>query len=81
MEEEEISTIQRQLVTSGHLGPGPGLREKRFGHVSWDSPSGMFLIGGLKTKKTSEPVKTDGMALWRRVFASYITQGKTAATN
>ena len=36
------------------------LREKRFGHVSWDRPSGVFLIGGYYSEETSELVKDDG---------------------
>ena len=36
------------------------LREKRFGHVSWATPSGMFLIGGYYSEETSELVKDDG---------------------
>ena len=36
------------------------LREKRFGHVSWDRPSGVFLIGGYYSEETSELVKDEG---------------------
>ena len=33
---------------------------KRFGHVSWLTKSGIYLIGGGYFKKTSELIKQDG---------------------
>ena len=36
------------------------LRQSRFGHGSWATASGVYLIGGWYSKKTSEKVKSDG---------------------
>ena len=36
------------------------LRERRSGHVSWATASGMYLIGGSYSLLTSEKVKLDG---------------------
>ena len=34
--------------------------ERRFGHVSWATGSGLYLIGGYYSGKTSELVKENG---------------------
>ena len=36
------------------------LRQERYGHVSWATASGVYLIGGWYSKRTSEKVKLDG---------------------
>ena len=36
------------------------LRQQRLGHVSWAMASGVYLIGGYKSPRTSEKVKLDG---------------------
>ena len=35
-------------------------RQKRGGHVSWATASGVYLIGGTISKRTTEKVKLDG---------------------
>ena len=42
------STFTGQWDTSHHLGV------PRFGHVSWDSPSGIIIIGGGEADQTTE---------------------------
>ena len=36
------------------------LRQKRGGHVSWATASGVYLIGGYDSRRTSEKVNLDG---------------------
>ena len=36
------------------------LRQRRYEHVSWATASGVYLIGGRYSKRTSEKVKLDG---------------------
>ena len=36
------------------------LRQERYHHVSWATASGVYLIGGFKSPRTSERVKLDG---------------------
>ena len=36
------------------------LRQKRYEHASWATASGVYLIGGLDSLRTSEKVKLDG---------------------
>ena len=36
------------------------LRQTRYGHVSWATASGVYLIGGHYSRRTSEKVKEDG---------------------
>ena len=32
----------------------------RWGHVSWDSPSGIILLGGYDSPRTTEKIQQDG---------------------
>ena len=36
------------------------LRQQRYAHVSWATASGVYLIGGALSLRTSEKVKVDG---------------------
>ena len=36
------------------------LRERRYGHVSWASGAGVYLMGGIYSPMTSELVREDG---------------------
>ena len=45
---------------SGTWNQSHTLKETRVGHVSWATPSGVYLIGGDKNQLTSEKVKMDG---------------------
>ena len=40
------------------------LREVRVDHVSWATESGLYLMGGIYSRNTSELVKEDGSVEW-----------------
>ena len=46
--------------TSGTWNHSHTLTQWRYGHVSWATPSGVYLIGGVYNSRTSERVKLDG---------------------
>ena len=47
--------------TSGTWTQSHTLRHKRWQHVSWETASGVYLIGGdIRDNRTSEKVKSDG---------------------
>ena len=44
----------------GNWTTSHALRQERYHHVSWATASGVYLIGGFKSPRTSERVKLDG---------------------
>ena len=54
------NTCVKWSPASGTWTHSHTLRQKRHGHVSWATASGVYLIGGWESKRTSEKVKLDG---------------------
>ena len=56
------NTCVRWNPASGTWKKSHTLKEGRTGHVSWETPSGVYLLGGniANTKRTSEKVNNDG---------------------
>ena len=46
--------------TNGSWTKSHTLRKERYGHVSWATPSGVYLMGGWVSPTTSELVKENG---------------------
>ena len=53
-------TCVKWSPASGTWTQSHTLRQKRNGHVSWSTASGVYLIGGTESSRTSEKVKLDG---------------------
>ena len=53
------STCVKWSPVSGNWTQSHTLSQKRSAHVSWATPSGVYLIGGFLSKRTSEMVKLD----------------------
>ena len=60
--EEEAEALPLASNGAQPLAPGPNhtLRKGRYAHVSWATASGVYLIGGSYSKRTSEKEKLDG---------------------
>ena len=56
----ERTTCVKWSPASGTWVQSHTLRQRRYGHVSWATDSGVYLIGGVDSLKTSEKVKVDG---------------------
>ena len=56
------TTCVKWSTASGTWTQSHTLRQKRYGHVSWATASGVYLIGGFDrlSVRTSEKVKLDG---------------------
>ena len=54
------TTCVKWSPASGTWTRSHTLRQKRYHHLSWATASGVYLIGGYFSKKTSEKVKLDG---------------------
>ena len=54
------TTCVKWSPVSGTWTKSHTLRQARNGHVSWASASGVYLIGGYLSLRTSEKVKMDG---------------------
>ena len=54
------TTCVKWSPASGTWTKSHTLRQKRYGHVSWATSSGVYLIGGMISPDTSEKVKLDG---------------------
>ena len=55
-----LKTCVKWSPASGTWTKSHTLRQKRSDHVSWVTPSGVYLIGSYYSKRTSEKVKADG---------------------
>ena len=54
------TTCIKWSPTSGTWTKSHTLRQRRSVHVSWATASGVYLIGGIYSNRTSEKVKLDG---------------------
>ena len=55
-----MTTCIKWSPASGTWTQSHTLRQRRYGHVSWATASGVYLIGGGGSLRTSEKVKVDG---------------------
>ena len=55
-----LTTCVKWNPASGTWTQSHTLRQERSGHVSWATASGVYLIGGYYSERTSEKVKDDG---------------------
>ena len=56
----EVTTCVKWSPASGTWVQSHTLRQRRWGHVSWATDSGVYLIGGQISSKTSEKVMLNG---------------------
>ncbi len=54
------TTCDKWSPSSGTWSMSHTLRQQRYAHVSWATASGVYLIGGALSLRTSEKVKVDG---------------------
>ena len=54
------TTCIKWSPASGTWTQSHTLRERRYAHLSWATASGVYLIGGTQSLRTSEKVKVDG---------------------
>ena len=66
------NTCVKWSPDSGTWAQSHTLRQRRFYHVSWTTASGVYLIGGNRSPRTSEIVKEDGT-----VEESFVLKYKT----
>jgi len=59
---ETHTTCVKWSSDSGNWSQSHTLRQKRYGHVSWATAAGVYLMGGSgsSSRKTTELVKADG---------------------
>ena len=55
-----MTTCIKWSPASGTWTQSHTLRQSRSGHVSWSTSSGVYLMGGWGSLRTSEKVKIDG---------------------
>ena len=55
-----MTTCVKWSSESGSWTQSHTLRHRRFGHVSWATEDGVYLMGGTSSSKTTELVKADG---------------------
>ena len=58
--DDTYNTCVKWSPDSGTWNQSHTLRQGRYGHVSWATSSGVYLIGGAYSANTSEIVKLDG---------------------
>ena len=58
--DDTYNTCVKWSPDSGTWNQSHTLRQKRSGHMSWETASGVYLIGGFDSERTSEKVKYDG---------------------
>ena len=55
-----VSNCVKWSPASGTWTPSHTLREARVSHLSWETTSGVYLLGGYNTRLTSEKINMDG---------------------
>ena len=68
------TTCVKWSPVSGTWTKSHTLRQKRLSHVSWATSSGVYLIGGFYSTRTSEKVKLDGSVVYGGFGLKYDTK-------